>query len=258
MGEEVVACLADPLRMGLPDLGEGDVACLQDLGVLEIVPVSHLNHTFNRQVDICDPWFAILQALKDDATIVLGFLGPVTDRVPVLMIQGVKLGDGLRLALVARRICTIVQDRRDPGWSGCWLFLAGSVHAVGGELPLHLAAGDHVGIEAAEDVGGGSGVDLELTQRSAILDALDGRPDPPHDSQDVSAERDSHALYVSELEAHLPDEVVVDERVIPVDVVASLRVLELAIVWGSEDLEEITNKVRIGEISPLIKSETLR
>ena len=87
---------------------------------------------------------------------------------------------------------------------------------MGGKLLLHLTAGDHVGVEPADDVGGRLGVDLELPQGLAILDSLDGRPDPPHDPQGMSAECNSHAFDAGEFEAHLPDEVVVDERVIPV------------------------------------------
>ena len=39
VGEKVVARLADSVRMGLPDLGEGDVARLLDHGVLDLMPL---------------------------------------------------------------------------------------------------------------------------------------------------------------------------------------------------------------------------
>ena len=45
VGKEVIAHPANPLRIGLPSFGEGDMSCFQDLGILEIIPITDLNHT---------------------------------------------------------------------------------------------------------------------------------------------------------------------------------------------------------------------
>ena len=91
VSEKVVARLTDSVRVGLPDLGKGDVVRLVDHGVLELIPIPHLDHAFGGCVNICDTGFAVLHALENDPTIVLRLLGPSADSLIVLVIQGVEL-----------------------------------------------------------------------------------------------------------------------------------------------------------------------
>lgn len=92
VSEEVVAALADSVRVCLPDFGEGAVACLMAHRVLQMATIPYLELAFGGcAVDVCDAGLAILMAEEDYPTIVFRLLGPVVDCVPVLMVQSVEV-----------------------------------------------------------------------------------------------------------------------------------------------------------------------
>ena len=80
------------------------------------------------------------------------------------------------------------------------------------EFLLHPRAGHAVGVQQLVEVSDDQALDVEISAEFSVLDTLDSCRDSAKDPHLLAAEMELPTLYIRQLEAQLPDEIIVNER----------------------------------------------